>query len=42
MTTRMPAAFIGHGNPMQAVRPNRYTEAWPTSAARCRPRGRSW
>jgi len=24
----MPAAFIGHGNPMQAVRPNRYTEAW--------------
>ena len=28
MTTRMPAAFIGHGNPMQAVRPNRYTEAW--------------
>ena len=28
MTTRMPAAFIGHGNPMHAVRPNRYTEAW--------------
>ena len=24
----MPAAFIGHGNPMQAVRPSRYTEAW--------------
>ncbi len=27
-TTRMPAAFIGHGNPMNALRPNRYTEAW--------------
>src|SRR5690349_10011625 len=24
----MPAAFIGHGNPMHAIRPNRYTEAW--------------
>ena len=24
----MPAAFIGHGDPMQAVRPSRYTEAW--------------
>jgi 4,5-DOPA dioxygenase extradiol len=28
MSTRMPAAFIGHGNPMQALRPNKYTAAW--------------
>ncbi|RBY80521.1 4,5-DOPA dioxygenase extradiol [Blastococcus sp. TF02A-26] len=26
--TRMPAAFIGHGNPMNALERNRYTEAW--------------
>lgn len=26
--TRMPAAFIGHGNPVHAVRANRYTRAW--------------
>jgi 4,5-DOPA dioxygenase extradiol len=25
---RMPAAFIGHGNPMNALDQNRYTEAW--------------
>jgi 4,5-DOPA dioxygenase extradiol len=25
---RMPAAFIGHGNPMNALDHNRYTEAW--------------
>jgi 4,5-DOPA dioxygenase extradiol len=24
----MPAAFIGHGNPMNALEHNRYTEAW--------------
>jgi 4,5-DOPA dioxygenase extradiol len=24
----MPAAFIGHGNPMNAVETNRYTQAW--------------
>ena len=25
---RMPAAFIGHGNPMNALETNRYTQAW--------------
>ena len=25
---RMPAAFLGHGNPMNALDQNRYTEAW--------------
>ncbi|MDT5038313.1 MAG: dioxygenase extradiol, partial [Micromonosporaceae bacterium] len=24
----MPAAFIGHGNPMNALEVNRYTTAW--------------
>jgi aromatic ring-opening dioxygenase catalytic subunit (LigB family) len=26
--TRMPAVFFGHGNPMNAIERNRYTEAW--------------
>jgi 4,5-DOPA dioxygenase extradiol len=26
--TVMPAAFLGHGNPMNALEENRYTEAW--------------
>lgn len=25
---RMPVCFLGHGNPMNALRHNRYTEAW--------------
>lgn len=26
--TRMPVAFLGHGNPMNALADNRYTRAW--------------
>lgn len=26
--TRMPAVFFGHGNPMNAIERNRYSEAW--------------
>jgi 4,5-DOPA dioxygenase extradiol len=29
----MPAAFIGHGNPMNALEENRYTSAWRTFGA---------
>ncbi|AFR50094.1 extradiol ring-cleavage dioxygenase III subunit B [Gordonia sp. KTR9] len=29
----MPAAFIGHGNPMNALERNRYTEAWTALGA---------
>ena len=28
MSPLMPAAFIGHGNPMNAIDHNRYTESW--------------
>lgn len=28
MSNRMPALFVGHGNPMNAIERNRYTEAW--------------
>ena len=29
-TTRLPAVFFGHGNPMNALAQNRYSEAWST------------
>ena len=38
----MPAAFLGHGNPMNALADNRYTQAWHAlGRAVPRPR-RSW
>jgi 4,5-DOPA dioxygenase extradiol len=33
MTQLMPAAFIGHGNPMNAIETNRYTQSWATFGA---------
>lgn len=33
MTTRMPAIFFGHGNPMNALRSNTYTEDWAAIGA---------
>jgi 4,5-DOPA dioxygenase extradiol len=36
----MPAAFLGHGNPMNALETNRYTEAWQAFGA-CAPRPRA-
>jgi 4,5-DOPA dioxygenase extradiol len=37
--TRMPAVFLGHGTPMNALERNRYTEAWRTiGASMPRPR----
>src|SRR4030081_2564566 len=39
MATRMPAIFFGHGNPMNAISTNAYTEAWSAiGAALPRPR----
>src|SRR5688572_25286914 len=37
---RMPAAFLGHGSPMNALETNRYTEAWRALGA-CVPRPRA-
>ncbi len=33
MPKLMPAAFIGHGNPMNAIEHNRYTESWTSFGA---------
>ncbi len=39
----MPAAFLGHGNPMNALAVNRYTAAWHAFGNGGSPsRGRSW
>jgi 4,5-DOPA dioxygenase extradiol len=39
LAERMPAAFIGHGSPMNAVERNRYTDSWRAFAAEIpRPR----
>jgi 4,5-DOPA dioxygenase extradiol len=39
MSTRMPAVFVGHGNPMNALAANAYTRGWAAlAAAMPRPR----
>jgi 4,5-DOPA dioxygenase extradiol len=40
MTTRLPAIFFGHGNPMNALDDNAFTQAWSALGART-PRPRS-
>ena len=30
---RLPVAFLGHGNPMNALEHNRFTEAWASIGA---------
>jgi 4,5-DOPA dioxygenase extradiol len=32
-SSRMPVIFVGHGNPMNAIFPNAYTDAWRAMAA---------
>ncbi|HVW87389.1 MAG TPA: 4,5-DOPA dioxygenase extradiol, partial [Bryobacteraceae bacterium] len=40
MSSLMPAVFFGHGNPMNALLRNRYTEAWAAIGANLpRPKG---
>lgn len=34
MSERMPAIFVGHGSPMNAIENNQYTEAWTKTAER--------
>lgn len=37
MSQRLPAYFFGHGNPMNAINPNRWTEGW-SAIGRSMPR----
>ncbi len=37
MSTRMPALFVGHGNPMNALSDNDWTRAWVALSARLPP-----
>ena len=37
MPAQMPAVFFGHGNPMNAISHNRYTEAWAAIGASLPP-----
>lgn len=40
MPDLMPAVFVGHGNPMNAIEHNRYTDAWSSFAvSMVKPRG---
>lgn len=39
-TATMPAAFLGHGSPMNALERNRYTDAWRAFGS-CVPRSRA-
>ena len=38
MTTTLPSIFVGHGNPMNALTNNAFTDAWRTIGQRVRPR----
>jgi 4,5-DOPA dioxygenase extradiol len=38
LPSRLPAVFIGHGSPRNALGGNRYTDAWRAFGARFRPR----
>jgi 4,5-DOPA dioxygenase extradiol len=40
-TARMPAVFLGHGNPMNALRDNAWSRAWATLGAALEPRPRA-
>lgn len=39
MRKRMPAIFVGHGSPMNAIETNKYTEAWKAIGEKYRPKG---
>ena len=41
MSARLPAVFLGHGNPMNALRENAWTRAWVALGAALAPRPRA-